>query len=1536
MTLQWSLLVIFFLPSLGSNNGDVYNTKGLGSVTAYWTPGEWGACVPFPSPGEPSCGYGSQTRNVSCVVFPSWPHKQTDPFNCRDAPKPSHERLCAVRCSDDCQVGSWQGWSICSSESCESAVRTRIRRVVIPPDNGGKSCPPKLQKSLCSNKKLCESRTSTNNPESISPFVLPLKDNRQGEATVYVGPWSNCTPVTSLPSQTRLLVRRDLTFVKSLPNSGPTFPSKSVTFPLTKVSFPSSKVPGPPWLTQSDIPDHSSISQPPLIGTRTREVLCRGGDGESIPFSKCMDGSRATVVPADRQSCVVDRDCAVGPWTEWSLLEPENCLMDRTRRRRDGAEERKREVVRFKVSSGKPCPHLKERRPSNQTVVCNFRYQWKSGSWGECQISSGTASEKECGGGIMTRNLTCFDVEVGRPAHPNLCFEKGEGNVENNLVKRCTIPCVQPCKLADWSAWSSCQAESCFLDQTSPVKGFQIRTRKMVNKGGDESTCSSQDEIRTCRIDSCYEWKIVEKGPCKLDETNSKCGVGKQNRLIECRKWDGKSANASVHCSGQPRPRQTVECNIPCPFDCIVSTWTEWTSCPAPICSSPHHHLRLPLKQRNRTVIADSGKGGQTCPPTDSLMEMGACPNMNGPCEWFSWKAKEWEECQLAPGYSCGKGLQTRKVYCQDNSGQIVPDWRCTKLETVVKRRNCEVLCPRNCEVSDWTEWSKCPDMCQKGSSEGGVLLMEIQRRERIVLVTPTSGGNMCPESFQVRPCPLLAGSCRQAKWHPGDWTNCTLPSGMTCGEGLRTRDLSCAKSGLLSLPMVDCLLTGQAIPRQTETCHVDCSDNNCKLSAWTAWSACPQACGSSRYRERKQIDDTKCQNKSLDSKQDEQCSCDKYSARPVGAWSECLPDKEEDTTVMQISPGEKETCGPGKRYRRMDCYDSSGNLVDGSLCGGSSYLKESCEVPCPVDCELSAWGDWGLCDTICGPGLKNRTSRVVRLPRGLGRPCPGPTVEYDGCNYPCENFLWSTGSWSQCNLLHGMCGVGKRKRDVRCVENIGDEPATVLEKFCDSRGKPESELECHEPCPGHCVAGEWSPWSKCEDCTWSSRRTRKRSILRAPDRSSLGCPPLEESRRCLANQTCWTYNWHLTGWTSCKPVGDSSCGPGIQTRGQQCFRSDGRPVPASFCVNIAIAGETEVSCNADCPVDCSLSPWSPWDESSCQCDLVLTNLTRHRFVVVSPSATGRPCPSKLSQNKPCPSDPCYKWNKTPWSECQLQGAACGTGVMKRNISCVIKPSNQDVDERFCNKNFSEDVESELMEKEVADLTTTASCYVSCHHDCTVSEWSQWSQCQHEKCTPQTSIGVRKRTRRIVQSARVPHGKCSPHLLETGSCLATACYQFQWMVRDGDVFCQRSDGLRVESGCKSRVVGCGPDCWSVAHASCQSGHCSCLPGYLPQFTPHPSPRLAMCVSATFNASLQGGDNKSQGGDIKIHYYPDVGILNYWMFAMISIGCIFIVFVGISIYILCQSTCRPEYRVPEYPERRTRTKTQEPPMPSLWT
>ena len=51
-----------------------------------------------------------------------------------------------------------------------------------------------------------------------------------------------------------------------------------------------------------------------------------------------------------------------------------------------------------------------------------------------------------------------------------------------------------------------------------------------------------------------------------------------------------------------------------------------------------------------------------------------------------------------------------------------------------------------------------------------------------------------------------------------------------------------------------------------------------------------------------------------------------------------------------------------------------------------------------------------------------------------------------------------------------------------RHVENIGDELASLLEKFCNNHKGPEYELEGCELCPGHCVKSKWSPWSQCKD----------------------------------------------------------------------------------------------------------------------------------------------------------------------------------------------------------------------------------------------------------------------------------------------------------------------------------------------------------------------------------------------------------------------------------------------------------------------
>jgi hypothetical protein len=76
-------------------------------------------------------------------------------------------------------------------------------------------------------------------------------------------------------------------------------------------------------------------------------------------------------------------------------------------------------------------------------------------------------------------------------------------------------------------------------------------------------------------------------------------------------------------CEPAPRPRTRIDCHVPCPADCILSAWSSWSACPASLrCEGhgqpasaqllPHHHRpRVPLRQRNRTVIAVAGRDGQ-------------------------------------------------------------------------------------------------------------------------------------------------------------------------------------------------------------------------------------------------------------------------------------------------------------------------------------------------------------------------------------------------------------------------------------------------------------------------------------------------------------------------------------------------------------------------------------------------------------------------------------------------------------------------------------------------------------------------------------------------------------------------------------------------------------------------------------------------------------------------------------------------------------------------------------------------------------
>lgn len=62
----------------------------------------------------------------------------------------------------------------------------------------------------------------------------------------------------------------------------------------------------------------------------------------------------------------------------------------------------------------------------------------------------------------------------------------------------------------------------------------------------------------------------------------------------------------------------------------------------------------------------------------------------------------------------------------------------------------------------------------------------------------------------------------------------------------------------------------------------------------------------------------------------------------------------------------------------------------------------------------------------------------------------------------------------------------------------------------------------------------------------------------------------------------------------------------------------------------------------------------------------------------------GRPCPSVLRQQVPCPYRPCYEWRPFNWTECLLDGAHCGTGTRHQIMACILAETGKAVDAEFC------------------------------------------------------------------------------------------------------------------------------------------------------------------------------------------------------------------------------------------------------------
>jgi hypothetical protein len=66
-------------------------------------------------------------------------------------PKPDTEQKCDLRCQQNCVVSMFSSWNLNNCDKCLIVNKTRTRELIIPPANGGHSCPPFSEMIPCDN-----------------------------------------------------------------------------------------------------------------------------------------------------------------------------------------------------------------------------------------------------------------------------------------------------------------------------------------------------------------------------------------------------------------------------------------------------------------------------------------------------------------------------------------------------------------------------------------------------------------------------------------------------------------------------------------------------------------------------------------------------------------------------------------------------------------------------------------------------------------------------------------------------------------------------------------------------------------------------------------------------------------------------------------------------------------------------------------------------------------------------------------------------------------------------------------------------------------------------------------------------------------------------------------------------------------------------------------------------------------------------------------------------------------------------------------
>eukprot|EP00931_Biecheleriopsis_adriatica_P047950 TRINITY_DN27682_c0_g2_i1.p1 TRINITY_DN27682_c0_g2~~TRINITY_DN27682_c0_g2_i1.p1 ORF type:complete len:1370 (-),score=205.40 TRINITY_DN27682_c0_g2_i1:43-4152(-) len=721
----------------------------------------------------------------------------------------------------------------------------------------------------------------------------------------------------------------------------------------------------------------------------------------------------------------------------------------------------------------------------------------------------------------------------------------------------------------------------------------------------------------------------------------------------------------------------------------------------------------VPSRQGHKALLQSEDNRRANLVKEDITVESSTSGDGDVDCEFESWT--EWSECQ----FSCGGGesIRTRTVKTEARGRGAACD------SNLRNTRLCnENPCPVDCVWDDWQPWGVCSVTCGRGEKEK----MRAKKEKQQFGGRACEGSSTISEACQDSVCPV---DCKWNDW--GQWEGCSVSCGM--GDRSRYRSVAQAKNDV-----------GQECPGQnteSQSCGMNTCPVDCAMEDWQAWDPCDVSCGVGQTSRVREITTTPVFGGRKCDAHWESKSCD-AGLCPV----DCILSDWSDWAACSISCSNGDGSTPGVSERFRTVAQSKNEL--GDECPGETTQKNACNLArCPVDCKLSDWSVWSDCSSTCGPGVSERTRKIVTKPIYGGKVCFSDTYanetyekkycSKDTCPVDCMWADWQ--NWRSCSTT---CSTGNSAR-IRLVKT----PMQHGGKMCE--GGSTQDRECNEGfCPVHCEWNDWSDWEECSVSCASGVQSKKRTVKVQADFGGIQCTgQATKSQECKVVECPIHCKWgDWSAWGSCS----SSCGNSTQSRtrskdieatfaGREC---EGPPKEIRDCDGVPV-----------CPVDCEWEVWTEWTLCSTTCDAGVARRSRKRKVYEA--SGGHACYGTEDDEKACDLQECpihcvlADWGQ--WSACSV---TCGIdGTQRRSRGTQVQAQFGGVE---CNQ---------------TDFNDTKICdYVPCPVHCEWGNWTDWSE-----CTVTCAGGQTMRKRLELVAAQHGGNLCQGSDEEENVCNAEGC-----------------------------------------------------------------------------------------------------------------------------------------------------------------